>query len=214
MDDHALFTYGLEVMLREEGIGVETARLRSSEDLVDHVQATRPDVVLLDLDLGDRLGDGTDLVAPFVAAGSRVLVVSGTRHLHRFGAALELGAADYTDKSEPLPGLVKRIRQLAAGSHRPEPARRARALAALSSYRRAERARLGPLEALTPREQAVLRALTRGLTATEVASAEWVSECTVRSQIRGILRKLQVTSQVQAVALALRSGWAIDAEVS
>jgi DNA-binding NarL/FixJ family response regulator len=214
VDDHELFTCSLELTLSGAGLAAATAPLWSKDALLETVHRTRPDVVLLDLDLGEPLGDGTALVAPITEAGSRVLVVSGTRQLHRFGAALEQGAAEYARKGESVSSLVARIRQLADGLPNPGQARHSRARHALTVHRQQLRERFGPLESLTPREQAVLLALTKGLTAAQVASTEWVSECTVRSQIRGILRKLGVASQVQAVAMALRTGWAIEAEAS
>ena len=53
----------------------------------------------------------------------------------------------------------------------------------------------------------MLAALTEGRTAAEVAERSFVSLATVRTQIRGVLVKLGVTSQLAAVALARQSGW-------
>jgi DNA-binding CsgD family transcriptional regulator len=60
---------------------------------------------------------------------------------------------------------------------------------------------------LTPKEREVLLALMRGATAREISKECYVSLPTVRSQIRGILSKLGVSSQLAAVAVAYRSGW-------
>ncbi len=60
---------------------------------------------------------------------------------------------------------------------------------------------------LTKREREVLQKLALGSSPEDVAKASFVSLNTVRSQIRGILAKLDVTSVVAAVALAYRSGW-------
>ncbi len=64
-----------------------------------------------------------------------------------------------------------------------------------------------PFAQLTPREQQVLLALMRGTSALEISKESYVSLPTVRSQIRSILLKLHVSSQLAAVALAYRSGW-------
>lgn len=61
---------------------------------------------------------------------------------------------------------------------------------------------------LTPREEEVLFALMRGAKARDICAQSFVSMPTVRSQIRAILTKLGVTSQLAAVALAYQSGWA------
>jgi DNA-binding CsgD family transcriptional regulator len=54
---------------------------------------------------------------------------------------------------------------------------------------------------LTPREAQVLERLSEGDTASEIALADYVAVATVRSQIRSILRKLDVSSQLAAVAI-------------
>ena len=61
------------------------------------------------------------------------------------------------------------------------------------------------MEALTERERTVLAHMMRGLTAVEIAQAEYVTIATVRSHIRSILWKLQVRNQLAAVALGYRS---------
>jgi two-component system, NarL family, nitrate/nitrite response regulator NarL len=60
---------------------------------------------------------------------------------------------------------------------------------------------------LTRREEEVLSALMRGAKAREICAQSFVSMPTVRSQIRSILTKLGVTSQLAAVALAYQTGW-------
>jgi two-component system nitrate/nitrite response regulator NarL len=66
-------------------------------------------------------------------------------------------------------------------------------------------------EQLTRRERQVLLALMRGATAREISRESYVSLPTVRSQIRSILLKLGVSSQLSAVVLAYRSGWPAEA---
>jgi DNA-binding NarL/FixJ family response regulator len=87
------------------------------------------------------------------------------------------------------------------------PAERDRLLVRLRSYRAGRRRDLAPFETLTPREQQVLRALSVGLTVPRIAERWVVSEATVRSQVHAVLRKLDVRSQLEAVAAATRVGW-------
>jgi len=68
-------------------------------------------------------------------------------------------------------------------------------------------------ERLTPKEREVLLALMRGKTAQQISRESFVSLPTVRSQIRSILVKLDVSSQLGAVVLAYRSGWPGQASV-
>lgn len=66
---------------------------------------------------------------------------------------------------------------------------------------------MAPFEGLSARERDVLRQIVDGQQAAAIAKASYVSLATVRTQIRSILMKLDVTSQVAAVALARQGGW-------
>jgi len=68
-------------------------------------------------------------------------------------------------------------------------------------------ARQAGFERLTPKERQVLMALMRGETARQISRRSFVSLTTVRSQIRSVLAKLGVSSQLGAVVLAYQSGW-------
>ena len=70
---------------------------------------------------------------------------------------------------------------------------------------------LSPFERLTQRERRVLAALVDGLSAEEIAETQFVALTTVRSQIRAVLQKLGVRSQLAAVAHANRVGWKLQA---
>jgi DNA-binding NarL/FixJ family response regulator len=63
---------------------------------------------------------------------------------------------------------------------------------------------------LTEREQVVLSELIEGHCAEDIAKAAFVSISTVRSQIKSILQKLGVNSQLAAVAMARRAGWSLE----
>jgi DNA-binding NarL/FixJ family response regulator len=70
-----------------------------------------------------------------------------------------------------------------------------------------ERRRFAPFEALTPREQVVLRHLVSGRAPKEIARLESVSVATVRSQLRSLFDTLGVASQREAISLAHSTGW-------
>ena len=70
--------------------------------------------------------------------------------------------------------------------------------------------RLRLFATLTEREEVVLAELLEGHCAEEIAKAAFVSISTIRSQIKSILQKLGVNSQLAAVALARRAGWSLE----
>jgi DNA-binding NarL/FixJ family response regulator len=77
----------------------------------------------------------------------------------------------------------------------------------LRCAREHERAEREPFDRLTSREQQVLNALADGRSVACIAEDWFVSEATVRSQVRGVLLKLGVSSQLEAVARATKAGW-------
>lgn len=207
VDDQRLLADALCLALGRAGLEPDLAPVTGRDELVARVRADPPTLVLLDLDLGSALGDGTDLVAPCVAAGSRVLVVTGTTDEVWIAAALEKGACAAVDKATPFHDLLEVVLSAARGDTVLAPAERQRLLTQLRSHRAARRQELAPFESLTPREQQVLRALSAGLTVPRIAEAWVVSQATVRSQVHAVLCKLSVRSQLEAVAEASRVGW-------
>lgn len=207
VDDQRLFVDSLRVALRGQGLEPEVAPIGDCDHLLEIVRAFGPALVLLDLDLGGALADGVDLVAPCVAAGTRVLVLTGTTDELWIAKALEQGACAAVDKSIPVDDLLEVVLRAARGHAVLPPAERARLLQQLCVHRATRKRELAPFESLTTREQQVLRALSVGMTVPRIADAWVVSQATVRSQVHAVLRKLAVRSQLEAVAAATRVGW-------
>ena len=163
--------------------------------------------MLLDLDLGGAIGDGTSLVEPLVGLGARVLVVSATNDPDQIARALEKGATDVIDKHVPFHELLDRALAVARGVVTMATEDRRRLLREARERDAVRATQLAPFARLSHREQDVLRALAQGNNVSVIASTNVVSEATVRSQVRSILMKLGVCSQLEAVAQANRCGW-------
>jgi two-component system nitrate/nitrite response regulator NarL len=206
IEDHELLAQTLVIALNAEGCRARVAGLTSPAMVLQQVHKLRPGVVLLDLDLG-ALGDGVALVAPLTQLGARVLVVSGTTDRLRLAETLEKGAVGFLSKQAPFEQLLSTVLDVVAQRPVLSTARRYELIAELRSARVARGKDLAPFKTLTRRERAVLDALAHGQRAESIAAAAVVSEATVRSQIRGVLAKLGVNSQLEAVALAWAVGW-------
>jgi DNA-binding NarL/FixJ family response regulator len=176
------------------------------EVLTDRLTEIRPDLVLLDLNLGPA-GDGADLVRPLVEAGLRVLIVSASLDPEQVARAVEQGATGVLRKDVPFSRLVETVLAAAGGQEVMAPLERLRLVDAARSCQDRRMAALAPFGRLTERECEVLRELTRGHAVAEIAKRSAVSEATVRSQVRNIHAKLGVRSQLEAVVAAHRSGW-------
>lgn len=207
VDDHRLLAESLAMALAAEGYEAEVADLLNRDRLIAHVRDVRPDLVLLDLDIGGAIGDGATLVRPFREAGARVLVVSGSADSYWSGSAVEQGALGVLDKCAPFESLLSSILAAARGEDVMAANERHRLIADVRRDRERQRRLLEPFERLTDREQRVLESLADGTPVAQMAQEWFVSEATVRTQVRGVLMKLGVNSQLEAVALAQRASW-------
>lgn len=206
VEDHELLAQSLAMALGAEGMDVRIVPLESLDGVVHVAEGFRPDVVLLDLDLGP-LGSALPLVAPLTGAGAKVLLVTGSTELARIAETVEAGAVGYVQKSQPFDALLAAVLEVAALQTVLTPAQRTQLLGELRRQRREQEQRFASFERLTRREQEVLAALVDGKSADLIARESYVSVATVRSQIRAVLRKLDVSSQLAAVAVVNRAGW-------
>ncbi|GAA1860738.1 hypothetical protein GCM10009836_46110 [Pseudonocardia ailaonensis] len=205
VDDHELVATSLVLSLESEGVAAHRVRPAAERGIIAEISRLRPGLVLLDLDLGrDADGnriDGVELVGPLLANGWQVLVLSGSADPARVGSALDAGALAWVPKNAPFPTLLGAVREAAAGRPVMSEDRR-RKFIDLFRRRQSERRDLTEkLGRLTQREREVLAELARGKRAQAVADHFVVSLATVRTQIRAVLTKLEVGSQLEAVAL-------------
>ena len=196
VEDHAVLAQALVVALREHGLDAGAPPTAAAPR---HVGPRT--VVLLDLDLGAD-GDGSLLVPVYRALGAEVLVLTGGDDLLAMGRALAHGAVDVLSKATPLEDVVGAVRAVRGGST-PRPAHVRGALVRTCRTAEADRRRAEAERArLTPRGREVLEHLAQGHGPEEVARECHVALSTVRSQVRAVLTKLGVHSQLAAVARA------------
>jgi DNA-binding NarL/FixJ family response regulator len=203
VEDHRLLAQSLGLAL--QAAGHEAVLIDPTDDVPVRVAQWRPAVVLLDLNLGAG-GTGDELVA-VLGAVAPVLVLTGEDDRARWGRCLRAGAAGVLSKESDVEEVVGAVGRLAAGQPVVPDAERSTWLRAAERAERDTATRLAPFRRLTPREQDVLTALVDGMPAAAIAADAVVSEATVRTQIRAVLTKLGVGSQLQAVAAARRAGW-------
>src|SRR4051794_9494951 len=210
VDDHVLFAESLELAFSMEGYWVRRVSVPESggtaSSLLSAITRLQPKVVLLDLDLGN-IGDGVRLIPPLVQAGAAVVVVTASTDRGRWGECLRYGARKVISKTRPLNEVLASVRRINEGLPVMDAEEREELLQAWHQ-RRVEVKELGSrLDLLTSREREVLGHLTLGRTVRDIASLGFVSEATVRTQVKSILAKLEVSSQLAAVGLAHHVGW-------
>jgi two-component system nitrate/nitrite response regulator NarL len=207
VDDHALVAIGLQLALCARGWEVQTTDGPTASDVLDLARRFEPQVVLLDIDLGEEIGTGIHLIEPLRAAGALVVMLTAETRRAVLAACLEQGAAGWIGKGVFLDQVVNSLQDVLDGTPLIGCAAREAMLDELRIERAGMRKALTPFERLTMREREVLAALVDGLSAEEIAETQFVALTTVRSQIRAVLQKLGVRSQLAAVAHANRVGW-------
>jgi two-component system, NarL family, nitrate/nitrite response regulator NarL len=209
VDDHRLLVETLQMSLRGAGLTVSVAPCGTFDEVLAEAAAVRPTLVVLDLDL-QGAGFGYDLIGPLRALGAEVLVLTGTTDRIELARCLEAGALGVTTKAAGFGRVLDEVQRAAAGEMVTPVTLRTQLLADLAAHRRAADKRRAPFEGLSARERDVLHQISEGHQAAAIAQASYVSLATVRTQIRSILMKLDVSSQVAAVALARQGGWFDD----
>ena len=207
VDDHPLLQLGLEARLSTCGLSVAIGDITDREHLLEQVSELRPIAVVLDHGL-PSLGDGLSLIGPVTSLGCRVMMLTGTVDDALWGACLAAGAHAVVGKAEPLADITYAIEAIVADT----PVRSGTRAAFIDAHRRScseREGRLAPFAELTGRERVVMGHLAHGRSPALIAEQEFVSIDTVRSQIKSILRKLEVSSQLEAVAKANQAGWTV-----
>jgi DNA-binding NarL/FixJ family response regulator len=206
VDDHRLVGESLAAVLSGRGYETRAARQIGREEILEEAREFQPTVVLLDLQLATGL-EGVDLVQPLLDLDTRVLMMTGVSDPAELGRCLEAGAEGVMSKGESFDDLIDQITAAVLGE-RVLPVTRAESLMEeLRRDRAARQARLEPFESLTPRECELLEMLSDGRPAAAIADRWYVSLATVRSHIRSLLSKLDVHSQLEAVAKARGADW-------
>lgn len=209
-DQHALLAESLGIVFEMRRYSYHVVPIPNGTARTDQVLRRllrlRPDVLLVNADLG-RSCNGAALIAPMVGAGAAVVVITENTDEARWGECLAQGARTVLSKSVSLGTVVSTVRRV---SHREPVLERAERERLIGVYRsRAERETVdrARLADLSPQEGEVLRLMMAGRSVAEISRVRVVAEGTVRTQVKAIHAKLQVNSQLAAVAAARRGGW-------
>ncbi|MEJ5247637.1 response regulator [Caldilinea sp.] len=199
VDDHAVVRRGLTMVLSLQRDFVVVGEAGSAAAALHMAATLQPDLVLLDLALPDRSGGAVAPELRRVAPRSRILVLSGAQDARLVQAAVEAQVDGYVPKEVTPAELADAIRRVAADESYIHPD----VLHLLQGASRHPQAHHPPL---TRRELEVLQLMATMATNREIAERLVVSEETVRSHVKSILRKLDQPNRTQAVIEAVRCG--------
>ena len=197
VDDHPVLRHGMTSLLSTQADFEVVGDTGDHRQVLELAARLKPDVVLMDLDLGSDVG-GVELTGQLTSAEPdlRVLVFTTYDSDADIVGALDAGAAGYLLKESRPAELFDAIRSAVAGGTVLSPSVAARMVGRMRT----------PAEALTSREIEVLQLLGQGHSNRAIGQELFVSEATVKTHLHHVFTKLGVDSRAAAMAEANRRG--------
>lgn len=202
VDDHALIREGLRTMLGHQQTLHVLGEAATGGEGVELVGRLLPDVVLLDIRLPDMSGLEACRQIHELHPQVHVVMLTVYEDEHYVFEALRAGARGYLLKKVTDDELSRVLRAVCLGEVIVDPS-----LAGQMALRTAHAgAATGLSIKLTEREHEVLSAMAEGMNNGAIARHLTISEETVKTHVKAVLRKLGASDRTQAVSLALRAG--------
>ena len=200
VDDHEVVRLGLRSLFRGSDIAI-VSEAADTKQAVEETQKHHPDVVLMDIRMGEN--DGLAALEKLRKKNPEIPVVMLSMYDNPTYVArsVALGAVDYVLKGSPREDLISAIQRAAKGEGPAEGSMMERVKDAMA--RRGDRDDDIPL---TNRELQVLRHVALGLSNREIGRSLGISIETVKEHVQNILRKLDVSDRTQAAVWAVKKG--------
>jgi two-component system, NarL family, response regulator DevR len=202
VDDHEIVRTGLRMVIEMESDLVIAGEAGSGEEFLRRVGLLRPDVVLMDVLMGDLSGIETCRLAKAEEPDLRVLMLTSHGDEQAVVAAVLAGASGYLLKNVSRAELLRAIRTVAAGGALLDPGVTGAVTRKLVELNR--QTRQAESDLLSEREREVLQLVAQGLTNKEIAARLSITEKTARNHISHILEKLNLSRRTEAAAYAVQ----------
>jgi len=202
VEDEAIVREGIAAILGfQEEIEI-TGQAKDGIEAVELAVKTKPDVILLDLQMPRQDGLTTIPMLKEKLPSTHILVLTSFADSDRVYQAIKCGAVGYMLKDATPTQLMQGIRDVAEGQATLYPSIAMRVIRELNDP--------GELmlstEPLTPRELETLRLISSGLSNQEIGDKLFVQERTVAKYVSNILDKLHLANRTQAALYAVRKG--------
>ena len=216
VDDHTLFRRGLKALLSQDERFEVCGEAGDAGEALRCLQNQQPDVILLDNHLPGVRGVDAIPALKEAAPASRVLMLTVSENENDLSAALQAGADGYLLKTVESEQLADTILKVMDGKSVISPEMMTKLVAVFRT--RPASAPATPVasapqplpaaapELLSPREREILRLIAQGESNKLIARALDIAETTVKIHVQHILRKLNLSSRVQAAVYATSHG--------
>jgi two-component system nitrate/nitrite response regulator NarL len=210
VEDHSIVRAGLRMLIESHPDLTIVGEAANGSEALARAENLQPDIILLDLSLGEE--SGLDLLPRLqsVAGQARVILLTGVRDPEQHRRAVRLGAMGVVLKEEAAHVLLDAIQKVHAGEVWLDPSMVASMLGELSRPRQAEEPNpeAARIASLSERECEIIALLCQGMANKQVANELSISEVTVRYHLSNIYQKLGVEGRLELVIYAFRHGLA------
>ena len=209
-DDHTLFRSGIRLLLQRYPEFSIVGEASDGLEAVKRAKQLKPNVLLLDLHMPGLNGiEAVQLISQDLPE-TAVVLLTVSEDAEDLAAALRAGAKGYLLKNIDAEYLTQAIRRAAAGEAVVADAMTAKLVQQFRTASNQPPVVAGEKEKLTPREREILGCLAKGESNKEIARTLDVAESTVKIHVQNILKKLNLSSRVQAAVYAVEHGLAHD----
>lgn len=208
VDDHEIVREGLQTLLAEEPDFEVIGTTGDGAAAVDLAQATKPDVIVMDLVMPGL--DGIEATRRIVSKdpAARVLVLTTFADDQRVREAIQAGATGYLLKDVLKADLLRALRDAAVGRPSLHPEVQQHLMREVAGKTSSSQGQTQPHLSLTEREISILRLIAEGRSNKEIASALYLTEGTIKGYVSTIFDKLGVEDRTQAALYAVKHGLA------
>lgn len=201
VDDHTLFRSGIRSLLQRHPEFNVVGEAADGFEGIKRALQLQPQVVLLDLNMPGMSGVETLQLMRQDCPDTAIVMLTVSEDAEDLSVALKAGASGYLLKNIDTDYLTRAIRRAAAGETVVAEAMTAKLVAQLQSGAAAPVA--SELDKLTPREREILDCLARGESNKSIARNLELAESTVKIHVQNVLKKLKLSSRVQAAVYAV-----------
>ena len=201
-DDHAVVRAGIRDFLESaEDIQI-VAEAENGLQSIEAIQAHRPDVAVLDIQMPEKSGIEVTRWVRANAPATGVLILTAYDDDPYIMAVLQAGANGYVLKTADAEDIIRAVRAVHEGQSALDPTIARKVMAHISGRKLS-----APVERLTNRELEVLALTAKGYTNKAIGVQLGISDRTVQGHLAKIFNKLQAESRTEAVMRAVSLGW-------
>lgn len=205
VDDHTLFRSGIKALLQRQDDFEVVGEAGDGLEGLKRAKSLQPDVVLLDLHMPGISGrEAVKLLAEEVPA-CNVLLLTVSEDAEDLIETIRAGARGYLLKNIETDFLLNAIRSAARGESVVSPQMTGKLMMGVRMGKEVA-APEDDKEKLSPREKDIIALLAKGVSNKEMANTLNVAESTIKIHVQNILKKLHLTSRVQAAVYAVEHG--------